>query len=459
MGGPRRDLLLTAAGAALVTLLVAFVPAARLAYREPALHVALETAAGLIALLASLLVFGRFRVTGCLTDLLLVFALGLMATANLAFAAVPAALSGGVAGQAATWAVLACRLVGAATLAVAALGPDRRVCVTWWAPVLAVAAALGLAAGAVVAAEPYLPVVLDPQLSPETSGRRGPVGHPAALVPQVASAAMFAVAAYGFGRRAVRARDHLMRWLAVACVLAAFARVNYFLFPSIYSEWVSTGDAFRLLFYLVVLGGVVGEIRRYWRAQAEVAVLEERRRMARDLHDGLAQELAYIHRNALRLDAEHVVAGRIRASADRALVEARRAIHALSRPLDEPLDVLLAEAVSETAHQHGAQVDLALAPGVQVPPATQEGLLRIACEAVGNAARHAGAQRIRVELHGGMHPLLRISDDGRGFDPAGVPGGRRGFGLVSMQERARSLGGRLQIRSEPGRGTRVEMRL
>ncbi len=181
--------------------------------------------------------------------------------------------------------------------------------------------------------------------------------------------------------------------------------------------------------------------------------------MARDLHDGLAQELAFIHRNALRLNSEEMIAGRIRASADRALVEARHAIHALSQPWDEPLDVLLAEAVNDVAYRQGRSVDMALDPEVRLPPVIQGALVRIACEAVANACVHGDAAQIRVELRGGTQLLLRVSDDGQGFDPARAGQGRRGFGLISMQERARSIGGRLQIRSAAARGTQVEVRL
>jgi hypothetical protein len=167
--GLRAELLLTGAGATLVTLLVVFVSGVRLAYREPGLHAALETAAALIALLAALLIFGRFRVTGSLSDLLLVVALGIMSAANMVFAAVPAALSGGAAGEMPTWSALVCRLAGTLVLATAALGPDRRVPVAWWAPVLAVAATVGLVALSVTVAEPYLPAALNPHLSPEAS--------------------------------------------------------------------------------------------------------------------------------------------------------------------------------------------------------------------------------------------------------------------------------------------------
>jgi hypothetical protein len=72
-------------------------------------------------------------------------------------------------------------------------------------------------------------------------------------------------AAFGFTRRAERTGDDFMLWLGVGAILAAAARLNYALYPSLYSDYVYTGDAFTLLFYLVILGASVREIGRYWR--------------------------------------------------------------------------------------------------------------------------------------------------------------------------------------------------
>jgi signal transduction histidine kinase len=435
---------------------VALWPELHFAYRLPELHIALETAEAIIASVAAHLVAGRFARRGRLDDLLLAYALGVFALTNLAFGAAPAALVAGPA-RFATWAAIAGRVVGTIALCAAAFVPARQVRLrSLPAAVLLCAAALPVAAViAISLVEPSLPSGVDAELVSEPSSRPRLVGHPAVLGVQLILVVLFAGAAVGFARRAEREGDELLAWLAVASVLGAFARVNFFLYPSLYTEWVFWGDAFRLLFYATILIAAAREVRLYWRTAAEAAVLEERRRMARDLHDGLAQELAFMARNLQRLDRGSPVVRRLEAGAARALTESRRAIAALSEPLDRPLDAVLADAARDVAGREGTNVALALAPDVTVTAAQREGLVRIVSEAITNAARHGGAQLVRVELEQGSEIRLRIVDAGNGFDPRSP--GRAGFGLISMRERAEALGGRLQLKSAPGRGTEVEV--
>ena len=197
------------------------------------------------------------------------------------------------------------------------------------------------------------------------------------------------------------------------------------------------------------------EVRSYWRAQATAAVLEERRRLARDLHDGMAQELALIRRNVRRLDRADPIVQRVEAGSARALHESRRAIAALTEPLDQPLDEALEDTANEVAAREETHVALDLAPGVEASPQVREALLRITAEAITNAARHGGADLIRVELAEGEGMRLRIVDNGRGFDAADRRPGS--FGLTSMRERASRLGGRVSVRSAVGSGTEVEV--
>lgn len=446
---------------AVATALITFIPGLQFAYRQHDLHIGFETAAALIGLLATFLLFGRFRRSRRLEDLDLFFALALFAFSNLFLAALPAMLTGAPPGAFPTWAALVGRLLGTMALAAAAFAPRRWlrvstrtdvVALVWPFAVLAVTAILiGLLA-------PGLPTGVEAQLSPEESRRPRLVGHPAVLAVQLGSMVLFAVAALGFLWRSRRRGDELMGWLAIASVFGAFARLNYFLYPSLYTEWVYSGDAFRLLFYAVVLVAALREIASYRQDASQAAVLGERGRIARDLHDGLAQELAYVCRNLKRLDGDDPFVARASRGAERALAEARRAIAVLSDDLEQPVDVALTNAARSVAEREGAAVSLALATDVRVAPEQREALIRIASEAITNAVRHGGADLVRVELEGGTRTRLRIIDMGTGFDPEALETRASDrFGLVSMRERALALGGELTVTSRPGRGAEVEV--
>ena len=195
------------------------------------------------------------------------------------------------------------------------------------------------------------------------------------------------------------------------------------------------------------------------RRSCRSAVRREREGMARDLHDGLAQELAFIvtqtRRVAARDDRGDETLAAITSAAQRALDESRALIGGLRSGEDRPVDIAVAEAAEELAHRTGASVRVAAADGVVLPPATRDALVRIVREGVTNAVRHAQASDITVELTGGPGIRLRIADNGVGFDPASAA--RGGFGLTSMRERARAAGGDLQCLSSPGAGTRIEV--
>lgn len=201
-------------------------------------------------------------------------------------------------------------------------------------------------------------------------------------------------------------------------------------------------------------------VATFWRWRAATVVEEERRRIARNLHDGLAHELNFIagrSRALLRSDpAAPASLSDVAAAAERALDESRRVIHALTEPGGRSLTEAIAVTAEQVAARAGAEVRLRLDQGIVVPASTQEELLRILREAVTNAVRHGRADAIDIELTKGERLRLRVRDDGTGFD--GAAGGRpRGFGLVSMKERSHLLGADLQIRSWPGQGVEVEV--
>jgi signal transduction histidine kinase len=459
--GTRPRVLITFVACEAITLIVILVPGIRFAYRAPSLHVALETAAALIALLTAYLVFGRLMASERLDALVLLSGLVVLALSNLVFSAIPAATFRNARSPFSTWAPLIGRLAGAILLGIAAHLPPRQLKRPRWAAsvflpliLIEVAAISGL----VAALGRRLPSGIDPALSPTRTIHLK--AHPAILAANLAAAALYLIAAAGFTRSAMRRNDVLMKWLAIGSIFAAFASINYFLYPSLYIQWIYVGDAFRLLFYLVLLLGAATVISENWHEVARAFALDERRRMARDLHDGLAQELAFIIRRARRLshDSPEPAASQIAAAAERALISSRLAIAALSRSQDESLDASLTRIVEEVAARTGAKVDLDVVSGIQVSPEAREALIRIAAEAVSNAAHHAGAESIRVELARGSRVKLRISDDGAGFDVNDVARtANGGFGLISMRERAEALGADFLLSSDPGVGTVVEV--
>jgi signal transduction histidine kinase len=449
-----------AALSAAATAIVATAPALDFVYRKPALHVAMETAAFLIAALAAFLFLGRFLRSAAASDLALLCALATLAAANL-LAAVEAGTT--QSSRFATWAAVGGGVIGTVLFAAAAFlsnAPLRRPRAAAFGAIAALTVALGAMSFAIGLAGTSLPIGVETDLAGDP-GRPDLDGHRVVLAVQLMTMALFAAAAVGYARRAVSRDDELLRWLALGAVFACFSRLNYFLYPSLYSDWVYTGDVFRLLFYATILVGAALEIRGYWESAARSAVLEERRRIARDLHDGAAQELAFVLRRLRGLrDQDPSRLAPVIAAAERGLDDSRRAIEALSRPLEEPLDTALAHAVEQVAARSGIRLELDLAEHVNVPPSVREGLIRIACEAVNNAANHSGADVVRVELDNGNGLRLRIRDDGAGFDPSTIIRSTRGgFGVASMRERAEEVGARLEIDTAPGAGTRIEVEL
>ena len=446
------------------TVAVIVIPSLRFAYESLELHVALESAQGVIALLLCYLSFGRFRTTMRLRHLLLMLAFAAFAATNLFVSALPVALERETIGFT-SWLATGLRLVAAVALALAAVRPDRTVSRDGLVVRIALVSVAVLAAVVVGAAlaESTLADLVDPSLSPEASHRPLLAGHAVAVAVQVASTVIMAVAAAAFLGLARRTGDDLYRWLAAGATLGAFARLNYVLFPSLYTRWFYTGDLLRFGSYVLFLVGAAREMGVYWRGHAQVAVMEERRRVARELHDGLTQELSFIRsqlasgtERPLSPDAMRFVAE----AADRALDESRRAVAVLAddaledRPPDEPLPELLLRTAELVAGREGVAVALGVADPVPVDDGVRRDLERIVREAVVNAVRHGGASAVGIDVRAvDGSVVVEVTDDGRGFEPAVAPG--TGFGLRSMAQRAESRRGTLLVESAPGQGTRV----
>ena len=195
-------------------------------------------------------------------------------------------------------------------------------------------------------------------------------------------------------------------------------------------------------------------------------ILEERSRMARDVHDTLAQGFTGIILNleaieAAAADLPEEVRTRVKRARDVArenLSEARRSILGLSSPLPVSGDLRssIRELVDRYASSTKTRIEFAAqGPVLHLAPATKENLLRIAQQAIDNALQHARANTIRIELTTDEKEVrLRIQDDGQGFD---VKKAGRAAGLTSMRERAKEIGGQFKLDSKPGKGTRVEV--
>jgi signal transduction histidine kinase len=456
----RRLALGSALGSAGATIAFVLVAGLNFAYHAPALHVALETTAAITASAAAFLLLGRFRRTGFLDELILSAGLSLLALSNFAFAALPAAFDLH-SNRASLWGMLFTGTLAALLIAVAALLPRKRLAAgpSWPVTVYGSLVALALIGALLIALfQNRLPA----GVTPSVGGGGSPhlVAHPLVLTLQLLIGLLYLLAALGFARRHRLTGDELSGWLLVACIFSAASRVNYAFHPSLYSTWVYTGDVFRLGFYLALLIGAAREIASYWTSAIAAASLEERRRLARDVHDGLAQEIAFIGRNVRLLrdkGPEPELVERILGGVARAQEESRRVVGALAWKVEQPVEEALAQAARDAARRYGAAVDLQLESGVSLSPWEREAVLRIASEAVANAARHSAAEKLRVYLERvdtGMR--LKVVDDGVGFDQE-PPG--KGFGLATMRDRADGLGAKLHIRSRRGAGTQVELEL
>jgi signal transduction histidine kinase len=199
-------------------------------------------------------------------------------------------------------------------------------------------------------------------------------------------------------------------------------------------------------------------------------VLEERARLAREIHDTLAQGFVGISSQldavAMCMPEEQSPARKFldmaRRMARHSLTEARRSVMDLRASVLEGQDLAAALEAGMRMWTAGAGVDVKVevsGPETVLPQEMEQHLLRIAQEAVTNVVKHAGANRIAIKLHLEARKLyLRIRDNGRGFETPDVFSTRGGhFGLIGMRERAERLGGKLHLASNPGEGTEVEV--
>lgn len=434
-------------GASLALLLSE--PGLRTQYDEPSLLLVLETTAALAGLLVAVLAANRFHVEGLRTDLLLAagFLVGSLSTA--AFAIIPT-LGGGSLQAPEAWAASLGGILGTALVAAApfSAGRSRNRKRALWDAFLAAAIVL-LAAWILLRAHTS-------QLPALTRGPRD--AEPPGLASVLSIQALLdLLAVVGWGRRLARTGDDLAQWLALGFTLQLFAALHLVLAPPRGTTYVAEGDFLRLLAFAVMLVGAWRAIRA---AELGRAVAEERARVAREIHDGLAQYLFAISTHAQMLAAGtpvEEVGPQLKEAASLAQQEARFAVLALSSAGGSaPFDSALRRYVDFLTADGELAVDLEVDSGIRLAPDEQIEIFRIVQEGLGNVRRHANAKHAAVAIgqRASGERFVAIEDDGEGFPPETESSGQ---GLRNMRARASSIDGGLSVRSIPGIGTVLEV--
>ncbi len=414
----------------------------------PELLLALNTAIALTSALVAVLTGIRFSVDSRRMDLLLFAGFSVAALSIFAFEIAPT-LSGSMLGKPEAWASLIGRILSAALISAAAFThgqvekPGRALPVTFGAGVLAL---LVIWSGTRTLAQ----VLAD---SDTSSGPELPLTIAFALL-----ALLYLGAMVGFGLRFQRWLEDLDSWLALAATLWLFSSLNFVFTPLLPGERAALGDFLRLLACGLLVVGVWRAIRA---AEFGRAVSEERARVARDIHDGLAQYLFALttHLSMLRAGAElENVLPRLEEIAALAQQEARFAVLALSSAGGSaPFDAALHRYVEFLCANDKLEVDVEIDPDIRLAPDEQIEIFRIVQEGLGNVRKHANAiwAEVNIAERNGRRTVT-VRDDGDGFDD---PHPGAGQGLKNMRRRADSIGADFTFSSKPGVGTTLEVAL
>jgi len=439
-------LLIGLLGAALM-LFVAY-PSLRSTYSLPHVRLVLDTAvmlaAGIVAVLAGI----RFSVDGRRLDLLLCGGFSAVAAATLAFSIAPV-LGNEPLHRTEAWAGIGGRLFATSLIAAAPFSKRRTSARGRALAEMLVAVAIVLTVSWVAAHQIGLSL-------PPLTGESGDQQPPLLIATLAAQAVLSLVAMVGFGLRFRARGNDLDRWLCLGATLALFAELHYVFTPLLSSGYVSQGDFLRLLSYGVLLVGVWRAIRF---AEFGRAVAEERARVAREIHDGLAQYLFAVSTHASMLESGADPAktlAQLKEAAAAAQQEARFAVLALSSAGGSaPFDSALRRYVDFLTADGVLDVDLEIQEGIRLAPDEQIEVFRIVQEGLANARKHAGARRARVRIaERAGERFVTVVDDGSGFDEDEIAAGQ---GLKNMRARAASIGGGFRLVSAPGRGTALEV--
>jgi signal transduction histidine kinase len=285
-----------------------------------------------------------------------------------------------------------------------------------------------------------------------------PANDPLTVSASVAYCVVLLVSALGF---AVRHRDgdRAAGLLAAAAVCIAGARLGKLGLGVAPSDWVTPSDALRVAGYGLLLAAAVAMYRRSQDQQARDAASAERLRIARDLHDGLAHDLAFIAVHSERLAREFGADHPLTMAATRALAASRGQIIDLEASHASSTEAALRSVAAELSARHNVTVSVVVDDAANIGRGERERreLVRIAREAIANAARHGGAGNVTVTLGSRRGDLmLRVSDDGCGFGGSRRTAGT-GLGMRAMRARATSVGGRLVTRTHKSGGAEIEV--
>jgi signal transduction histidine kinase len=415
------------------------------AYELHDARLAFDTAVAVVATFVCVLTSVRFLVEGRTLDLLLAAGFWSIALGTVAFGLVPV-FGGGSLGASAAWQLVGARLLGAGLIAIAPyvngrMAARRRSLVSVG---VGVTALLVVAAGAM-----NMPTAWS---GLESRAIEGSYVRLAAVL----LTTLWLVALVGFALRYRRYGRDLDSWMCLAATLAVFADLHLVLTPVVSSDLVLQGDFLRVVAYGVLLVGV-------WRAIGEAefgrAVADERARVAREIHDGLAQYLFAISTQVSMLEAGAAldeVLPRLKRAATSAQQEARFAVLALSSAGGSArFDSALRRYVEVLTADGELEVELDVDPQVRLAPDEQIEVFRIVQEGLGNVRRHAGASHVDVSISQRTgRRIVTVSDDGVGFDESAVLPGQ---GVENMRVRARAIDGQLTLRSARGRGTAIEV--
>jgi signal transduction histidine kinase len=418
-------------------------------FRAPALQVALETMTTLLAFASAALLRGRFVASRRSRDLLLFGAVCTLAWANLLLGLAPVALdihAAAVVGGAELWG----GLLVAGAFAAAALVSANAVVVSFRRPALCVA----MAAPAVVAVAALTGVALrDRLLSGGTT-----LGHPLGVLLVVSATGLFAVGASGFARRHWAEGDPTAALLSGVVVLLAAASFYRLVPHSVPPDQLGPAQLLRTFAYPLLLVVAVRQELAAQALKAKAAALVERRRVARDLHDGIVQDLAFIAAHSAQLATDLGGDHPVVIAAKRALAVSRSTISGLSDPTGATVHEALEAIAGELRARFGVAIVIHAPLDAEPTGDTRVQVTRIAREAIANAARHGHAKNVIVTLGraDGM-TALRVTDDGRGIRGPADGSVREGFGLRSMRERATESGGHLTIRQARHGGTELEV--